>query len=341
MSLVEKIIPLIPQISSSVNYWLLRTDAGRLYQPFIDQSLVAISYSKIKTEYLYPGTLTDKVHKEKLKKIVEEIYTDHERPGVIVSQLLRFAHEIKKGDIILIPSSSSDFLAIGEILDDEISDADIFYVNRGNKIIDENFKKSRSVKWLKKIPKKDYNAKLFQLFYSHQAIVSANDYEEWINPLLHDFFYKNDLFHLVLKVNKKDSIAARELFGACLEIFDMSDLVLEEIDTEEDSSIIDSKINLNSPGNIELIAENAPYIITAIALVVLMINGGKFTIKTSKFDFNIGTDGLIKKINSFLNSSKDRKLKETVRTQIANLDIQSSQDICNILESINEKNQNE
>ena len=227
---------------------------------------------------------------------------------------------------------------MGIIEDNDLYDISHHFISRGKVVIDPEFKKSRKVKWIKEIPKREYNSKLLQLIFSHQTIVNANDYSDWIDPLLHDFFVKDNKYHLVLNVKRKEKIIARELFGACIELFDISDIIVNELEIDDNSTIVDSKINLNSPGSIELLSA-APYIIAAIGLLVILVNGGSFKIKIEKlgFDLNIGSDGLIRKINDFLNSKKDRKLKETVKEQIKSLDIQSTEEICRILETINEK----
>jgi len=342
MKLLEEIIKGCVHVKSDRQYWFIRTDGGRLFSSFYKQGVIAIGYPELTLDDFYKEGTPEKIKGELHKKVVKT-YPEHKVPGLVVSQLLRFVYEIKAGDVVIIPSQSSNSLLFGIVTSDEVTHGEvrIFSGDQGE-VVDKEFYKVKQVNWIKEFSKHEYNPKFFQMFISHQAVFRVNDYAPWIDPMLYDFFQKDGEYHLRLNINKRDGIKFRELFSTCMSLLDSSDELLQEIDVKEDTSNIESKINLNSPGDIDLISY-APHILVVIALLVIFVNGGglKFNFKKSDLSFDLSTKGFLEQINKLLNSRQDRKLKETLREQIQNLNISNPKEISDILNSINKRNQND
>lgn len=341
MNILKEIVDNCTEIESARNYWFVRTDGGRLYESFLTQGIIAIGYSEINLEDIYVDGATHEAIKNSLLLKVKETYPKHKVPGLVVSQIFRFVYEIKMGDVVVVPSAASDHLTIGIVKSEHVTHSKIYVQTGDFREIDHNFQKVKPIRWVKQFSKFAYNPKLFQMFSSHQAIFQVNDYAPWIDPMLYDFFKKEGKYHLRLNLKKDDGIKFRELFSTCLALLDSSDELLSDLKIFEDTSEIESRINLNSPGDIDLISKG-PYIVIMIALIVIFFNGGglKFSIKKFGFDFDLNAGSFIERLNNLLNSSQDRKLKKVLAQQLDNLQIADSQEVIAILEKINERNQN-
>ncbi len=340
MSILDDLVNNCVKINDSRNYWFVRTDSGRLYESYLDQNVISIGYPEIAINYMYKRDISESALRQELLQKVSEIYPDHKVPGLIVSQLFRFFFEVKEGDVVIIPSSSSDDLAIGIVESDVVTHSNIYIKKVDSISIDDEFNKVKNINWMRTIPKNNYNPKFFQMFSSHQAIFNVNNYASWVDPLLHDFYKKNDKYYLRLNVEKENGIIFRELFSTCLSLLDVGDEILYDLSIKEDTTNIESKINLNSPGEIDLISY-APYILVLVALIIIFVNGGGLKFMINKADFDLSTGSFIDKLNALLNSSQDRKTKKVLSDKLKEQKISSPEAIINLLSVINEKNQNE
>jgi len=62
-------------------------------------------------------------------------------------------------------------------------------------------------------------------------------------------------------------IDARELFQACIDLFKLTDDFTSEYGIPGTGEKMETRINLNSPGEIELISHRVEYMIAAAALI--------------------------------------------------------------------------
>lgn len=105
---------------------------------FLKRNLLAIGWSRI-------GNLAPYGDQGKMKAAVIKSYTDF-KPGrvpVVAGQLLRFAHEMKEGDLILYPSKIDGRFHIGKISGPYRHDVSV----------DAHYCNVRPVTWLKNIPR--------------------------------------------------------------------------------------------------------------------------------------------------------------------------------------------
>lgn len=304
-----------------------------LFEPFITTQSIAIGYPSVSLKTLQNLSLDDR-HKKALSHQIRKADSSEKRPGLGASQLLSFVHLMKEGDYVIIPSWGSRQLAIGKIANKPAFEDPLVF--DGKPIT--GFDKKRSVKWLKRISREKVNANLFRMLFAHQTITDVTSWAQWIDILLFDFFKKGNNYHYILEVNQVDGIKARDLFQACVDLLHLADDFSAEIGVDEDSGAMDTRINLNSPGDIELITSAAKYIFVIAALVV-GINGGGLKFKSQTLDINldISTDGLIKKINQFLNDKKNRQLSDSLREKLNNLQVDSPADVVKILDQINKR----
>lgn len=104
---LEKLAAYIEPIEDETRYWLVRTMGGDFYEEYVDKDFIAIGYNEITVDDL--NSLPEK--HQLAKRIVEEMLKarreDIRNTNYASSQMLRFAREMKVGDVIIVPSSSS------------------------------------------------------------------------------------------------------------------------------------------------------------------------------------------------------------------------------------------
>jgi hypothetical protein len=340
MDSIDAFLKNVPTINESTNYWFFRTLGGRLYSVFLDKSIIALGYAKItkkETDELIMGQFN-----ERKNNLIKNKYPKHNRPGLIIKHLKRFYQDMKIGDFIIIPEMGGRYLAVGKI------DSDVEYIEGiervkkdGKKYIDDEFRRSRKVKWITTARRGIYHPELYGLLCTHQTMSNANRYAEWIDTLLFDFYKKGEKYHYVVNVNQQYGISAKSVYWTFYQLLVLTDDFLRKESINETTDDIDTKINLRSPGYIEFLGI-AGHAIATLCIFILLINGGGFKIQMKNdFTLDLNTKGIIKRINEFLNSKQDREIKEVLIGKVRNLDIKKSSDIVDIINSINQKNQNE
>jgi hypothetical protein len=287
-----------------------------------------MGYSLISGKEVRAADVT--VNKDALKKIIKKHYPNKKSPGIGAYQLHAFFNEMKIGDYILIPAWGTNKITVGQISSDPFKEV----LKAADKEYSE-FNNRRQVKWVSSHSRNDISPKVWRIFNTHQTIVNATEYAEWIDPLIFDLFKKNGVYHFLLKIRRENDINARILFMACLELFELVDDFAKKNDFNENADGIDTKINLNSPGKIEF-AARAAKVIAVLSITVLLINGGGIDAKIPKLgiDFDMHTDGIIKQVSDFLNDRSNRNLKASLVAKIANLKIEDSAQVSELIRSI-------
>jgi hypothetical protein len=337
MNLIESIDNVCATISDSCNYWLVRTDGGNLFNPFVSNNVISLGYSLITLEDIYASVgESEEITYTNIRTIAEEKYPEHERPGLIASQILRFAFGISKGDYVIIPDLSTERVAIGIVEENAIKETQLYIENGDEKLIVPDFNKSKKVKWLKTSVKRHINPNLYKLFYTHQAIVSANDYAKYIDGMLYDFYKKNDEYHLTIDISKQE-VPAFTLFKGYVDLLNASGLFCASIGNQENLSDINISINLNSPGKVELWGKRVGVSIFLTGAIIVAVNGGGFHLKIDKLgvDAELSTPGIIKTINDFLDSEANRDMKKELVTHVRELAISDPESVVTILAEIN------
>lgn len=254
MSLQEKIEKLSDSVktkSKQCRYWMVRTNAGAYFDLFVKNNYVALSRNDIPYKMLREAKsqYNDKpnfVIKE-VKKIIKESPNidvsayDERSLSVAISQVYKFVYEVKRGDIVIIPSAKSDEICVGIFTEEHLADS---------QQINDNFIYTRKVKWVKQLAKRYFDPFFYKLFTSHHAICDISPYQEYIERCIRSQFVINDEFHYVIALTS-EKIKARHLFkfgDLMLELFE--DYIKSE-SLDFDINSIDTSINLNSPGRID------------------------------------------------------------------------------------------
>lgn len=325
---LSHILENITEVHTDRQYWFIRTDAGYYYNTFISRGVVGIGFDKITlniiTEVISDNTVNSA---KKLTDIVRSKYPDISRPGLAASQLLKFFTEIKKGDVVIIPSVSSSEISFGIIQDSEPFSTSFLGADQNK---DLTYNKARNVTWVKHVHRKKLNPRLFSLFFSHQTISNGSEYASYIDSTINDFYKKEDRTHLQLSIQKSSDINARALFTGCIGLLDLTDDFMKQTGYDADTKNIDVKISLNSPGFIEFIGNNSNAMVL-LGFIIVGVVGGGFTAKISTATFALKTDGIIKKISDFL---KEKHRQETLSSVMDSLEAADPKDIIEIAKKL-------
>lgn len=298
----------IPIIPAEKQYWLIRTQGGRYYNDFKNGNFIAINWDEISVEDVQ--TFSDK---ELALKIKHE-YPETRRAGRTANQLRIFVDRIKKGDIVVITSYSSNKLTIGEITENET------YIDIvDSKKLEENpklcpFQKRKKVKWLETVHKYEIEKDLFKMLQHAQHTISvANEYADSIESLLHDFFIRGDHAQLALRVRKEGKIPAAAFFPMGTEILQLA-AEFNEFSKQFtiDLGNLETQINVNSPGKVKF--KGAVISMTVLGMLLVASTGGGFRVDFPKnlgggsLEFNMSS--LVQEISEFFNQRQERRHRD-------------------------------
>ena len=261
--MVSDIKTILNEMNNSVdltphhNYWMIRSEGGKNYQPFLKKEIVALRMPYVTASYatsicnsqLPVKMVIDeiKAHLENISKDpkmliydwVKELQTPNVRSNR-ASQLYTFVKTIQHGDIVLVPSGGTSYLSIGMVIGNEL-------------LIDDRINKSyplcRRVKWLNQIPKHRLDPGLYRALSAHQAISNLSDYEEYIERSFNSCFIKDGVCNYVLTLNSAD-INAEYFFRLGSDVLETLTILKEKYDIDLDINDINLSMNLNSPGKV-------------------------------------------------------------------------------------------
>lgn len=300
----------VQKIKKDMVYWFVRTESGKYYEDFLFNSYIAIGWNDI--------NILSGDNDENTLKLIKEKYPDS-IPGRVLNPIKRFCLEMKVGDMVIIPSTSSATFAFG------IIESEPYIEEKEPQLLDDYeseqcpYIKRRSVRWFSSLDRHRLDPHLFQFFRAHQAISNASSYADHIDRTLHTLYIKDNIAHIVLDVCTTENIPANKLIKF------MSGMLhhLEEITGDPNASNdIDVKLNVQSPGILEFIGP--PLKVAVLAIILIMLVGGdiSFSKQGDDFNFSIQTDGLIEKsIQVYERVFKDSIDTKSLKSEIEQLKI--------------------
>jgi hypothetical protein len=326
---INEIIDSLTVFNNTRNYWFIRTQAGDFYKTFIENSYIAIGYDSINLSSIKNAT-SDKRGKKQLAEIIKKKFPDESRPGYIGNQLIDFSYNIKKGDIVIIPSASSAQISIGEVIE-----TPVFELKDSLGITDCPFLKRKKIKWLRQnLTFKQIDSNLISIKYSQRTVTKIKeDFYPYIDRIISPIYIKNDNAHLAINVQRHDNFPAYDVFKTWIELLDLTEEFGKEENLKIEKEDINLKINVQSPGTIEFITYSVIGVIVLATLVTALI-GAEYESNSRPFRFKFKSDGLIKKISDFLDKKKDREFKEKLTNKLIEMEIKS-EELIEILKSVN------
>lgn len=320
---LDTIIDGLAKIPKTKNYWLIRTQGGQYYDSFRDNHFVAIEHEKISLHDVMGlhKTASRKTAIKQLTEIAAKKYPDEKRPGFIANQVYKFAIDLKKGDLIIIPSANSDVVSIGEVIDSIIPELSSDDIRKSGC----PYKKRKRVKWIKHIRREDLDIYIYKVLQAHQAINNITNYGDIIERTINNFYINDRDANLILQVDQSKDINAKRLFALGLDILTYSQDFFNSLGIELSTDEIEVKINLNSKGKIQLKAKDSRTLWLA-ALLIIGINGGGLKIHVGGFKLDLTTDGAIQKVIDYQNNQHDRDKVDSIMKNMDSLKVKSPED---------------
>jgi hypothetical protein len=241
----KSIVQQVDTIDSGKNYWFVRTDNGDYFQTYYENNFIAIGWNYITIEDLRSlvGSAFDvrqKIAQREGLDINNQI--DKGKITTIFNKLKAFK-ELRRGDLVVIPSANSQRLAFGFIADNQI------YTNPE----DPNcpFVKRRRVHWVENKDIDELDKIFYQIRISRHTISSINSYDTYIDKVVKTLFLKNGFSHYVLDLKTNEDINFNTLLKLIANIRAITYELNNEFNLGENLDENSIKLNLQSSGKIE------------------------------------------------------------------------------------------
>ncbi len=334
--IIENIRKEIPVLDSTIDYWLVRANSGEYYTDFNLNGYIGIGWNEITLEDI-KGADNDS---NKLKNILKDKLTFPEdsdpsenKYGITAGQLLRFVNNIKKNDIVVVPSEGSERFLVGKVVGPlyELSLSQIEqYKNEEITHPRSDFAKRWKVSWLGWFNRSDADSALYKMIYSHATLSNINDYKPFINRALFPCYIEDEKLYISYHVTEEKDIQGVYLGQFVYQYSLLTRLLFPK-------TRVDSKINVQSEGIIELITHTVDYglIISAILSgAIVLTSGGKF-----KFmGLELEVPGLIKTYQEYQKNKLDqikqaKELADELGVPISELGIRIPRKLTTAIES--------
>lgn len=271
---VKEILESVEDLSNGRNYWFVRTDYGKHFDEFFNGGYIAIGWGYITLndfKKLSKSEIKEKIAKREGLNPIDS--KEKSKITSIYNKLERF-NKLRKGDIIVVPSRKSQRLAFGEIIDDAS-----FESNEDNV---ESYTKRRNVKWLENKSIFELDPYFFRLKINQHSISDIGSFAPYIDKEVGSLFKKDDKTHYVLNIDKQDDINFRDLSN----FMDNIERLLEDISTDfnfhDEGDEFFVKMNLQSPGKMEIIKDGKSLAVLAFLLFFTSCNKDPESIKDPK-----------------------------------------------------------
>lgn len=333
---VNELLSFIQKISESKRYWLIRTQSGEYYSTFKENGFVGIDHSRITLQEIEKFKRRNKGFRKGISQSIKdlaEVRYPEDNVGLIAGQITKFVLDVSKGDIVIIPSTHSDFISFGEVIGENVFEASKSELSKTQC----DFVLRRNVKWIKSVSKYSLDPYLFRMLQAHQAINDITKYAEIIERSLNDFYYLNNEANFVLEVQQENDIPAVDLFGLGYELLKEVQGFIEYANiTELSINDVDVKLNINSKGKIQFRSPSTKTI-ALTAIIFICVVGGGF----EWGNFKLGTPGLIKGIRDYLNEKHDRDSQNTILKKYSDsLNIKTPDDAVKVLKQFSTNKDN-
>lgn len=248
--MIENLLKQVKKLETNKGYWFVRTDSGDNFEAFRQLNFIGIGWNYITTQDLNNNQDNGYTIKEKIarrEEIDSSTSSGRSKITAIYNKIKRFK-DFKVGDIIVMPNEGSNILGFGTIEEEQIY----------NDVNDNTceYTKRRKVKWHKFLNFSELDPIFYAIVKTRHAISNIKNYESYIDKTMENLFVKDDHYHFVIDIEKKEDININSL----LKLIDSVNKLTASIDNQFNFETIQSnrsiKLNLQSPGKIEFIFKN-------------------------------------------------------------------------------------
>jgi len=311
----EKLNELIANVSSEKHYWFFRSMGGIYFKEFYEEGYIAIGYDEILLRDLEDLPEKDNSAREMIKARLKSKRPDFtpNKIATAAGQIIKFYRSVNVGDFVMVPSSESKSYAFGIVTTNMFEDSSEHGFERCP------FAKRRKVKWLKIFNRCQLDPKLLLALGNQQTLSSIDDYSLFIDRKINNLYAKGDKSYLVIRVNQDNGLSWDD-FYFITDLGDLFKFVSQQGGIAVDLTKIEMKINVQSPGDILLIANGGDAYLLIIAFIALLclLPGGKVNLWKIQFESKgLGCllNQIVDAVNKFLNEQQERKLRLQERTK--------------------------
>ena len=196
---VAEIIEKVEKVDKKTNYWFVRTDNGKYFDDFTLGNYIAIGWNYFtlseleKNDVVYIKTKIANQEDFDIDKA-----SDKTKITAAYNKIQTFLN-LKKDDVIIVPSRNSDRLAFGKIEDTRA------YEDK-DQILGGTFFKRRKVNWYEIKDMRSLNPIFYQIKSNQHAISNIDKYAPYIDKVMENLFIKDNNTHYVLDIEKNGSI---------------------------------------------------------------------------------------------------------------------------------------
>lgn len=312
--IIDYLSDIAAQEAIDCKYWLVRSQGGMFYKTYIDNGFIALGFNEVPLEQIKFSRSTEKP-KESMSEFVSmlDLKKDDGQPfhiPYVVGQLITFL-DIKKGDIVVTPSSDSSYISIGKVVSHVYEEA--------NPTDGCPFQKRFDVVWYGEYSRRKLNPEIQRLFYAHYPIINIDEISTFVNSQVYDYFKEDGNAYLTLRIDKEGPISAAS-FSVTSDLLNITEDFCKDHNINIDFDNIKMTISVQSPG-ISVFFSHYQEIIFLLGAVTMCFTGAH--IKCDKIGLDIRFKGLIDTINDWIDRRADRKERERVGKKLDKMDIQT------------------
>lgn len=307
-------------------YWLIRAGKeGAFFNEFLTRGFTGIGYGLNDPKNINFSS------KEELKEKIEQLYPEEKQPGHVAGKIYNFFNEIKKGDVIVMPSAGRKSVAFGIVKDDDVYFDDSLITAQSIEAIDsENYdipNKRRKVAWRKPVSSKFLQPRLILNLFSPHGLSGITDPEiiKLIDVNMNEVFFKEDIGYLTFQINQEKNIDLKALTNLMQ--------ILDDFSSEGLKNTLSVQINLNSPGKLTIYGTRTAIISVIIFASIIGVFGGKFKSENGNEISSDGAIGMIREHYKHKENLEEIKIKYI--EAINKLDIDEAEKIKLIREKTN------
>lgn len=301
--IVEELVKQVKEIPEKTDYWFVRTDYGQYFDTYYENGFIAIGWNNITLEELKNPNDDEKIRKKLL--ISEKL--DSTKAGTkgtltgIINKLQSFVN-LKKGDIIVMPSRNSSRYAFGIVQSTQVD------IDKGK---DCDYYKRKKVKWVTVKNTSQLDPNFFTMRFTQHTISRIDDYSPFIDNVISSLYRKNNNTHFVLDIKTTKDINVNSLISLIDNIQILINQINKDFNLGEQIDNNSIRLHLQSPGQIEFKLPIGKSLITLAAILSLTCcNDDKQPIKSPELNtfVNVNQDTIskIKKSMTELEADKDK-----------------------------------
>ena len=292
----------IEVVNPERNYWLIRAGKeGVFFEDFLFGNFTGIGYGLNNIENI------NDLKKEEIKEKIEQFYPNVSQSGHIAAKIFNFFHNIKKGDVIVMPAAGRKSVAFGIVKEDNIYFDKSLPMEQSMLFIeDEDYdipNKRRKVSWKKTVNSKFLQSKLILNLFSPHGLSQLTDPDviKLIDINMNDFFIKEDTGFLTFQINHEKSIDLKTLTNFMG--------VLEELASQTDGTPLSVQMNLNSPGKLTVYGTKIAVVSLVVFAGIITVFGGHFKSKDGNEISSEGAMGFVKEYFKHKENLEETKIK--------------------------------